>query len=120
MHRLLAALPIQRAPILHFFSCIDSVGGLFVVIMGHVAPATEARWTAVPPAALREAVAALHTKNYVHGDLRRPNIILVNDANLILIDFDWGGHDGVAKCLGSIFLDEPRIQWQRCNPRQSY
>lgn len=112
MHRLLAALSTPRAPTLHYCDRDDSVRGLFVVIIDYVAPATDAQWTAAHSTALREAVAALHAQDYVHGDIRRPNIILV-DANLILIDFDWGGYEGRAKYPSCIFLDEPSIQWHR-------
>lgn len=113
MHRLLAALPTPRAPTLHFCDRVDSVGGLFVVVMDYVAPAIDTLWSAAHSTALREAVGALHAQDYVHGDIRRPNIILVDDANLMLIDFDWGGSEGQAKYPSSIFPDEPSIQWYR-------
>ena len=38
----------------------------------------------------------LHDKNYVHGDLRKPNILNVN-GKLQICDFDWAGVEGIAK-----------------------
>ena len=40
-------------------------------------------------------VKAFHAEDYVHGDLRPPNLI-VNGGRLLVIDFDWGGKEGAA------------------------
>ena len=57
---------------------------------------------------LREAVAKLHAANLVHGDLREANV-LISEARVLLIDFDWCGKAGVAQYPLFInpFLDEP-------------
>ena len=47
--------------------------------------------------ALCEAVALMREKNFVHGDLRRPNIMIKHDEinvdspTPIIVDFDWAG-----------------------------
>ncbi len=38
----------------------------------------------------------LHKMGYVHGDLRRPNILVQNDGNVFFIDFDYAGEVGKA------------------------
>jgi len=43
---------------------------------------------------VRRAVEILHEANLVFGDLRRPNIMIV-DGRAKLVDFDWCGKDGV-------------------------
>ncbi|PCH34830.1 hypothetical protein WOLCODRAFT_139601 [Wolfiporia cocos MD-104 SS10] len=45
---------------------------------------------------LSKAVKLLHDKGMVHGDLRRPNIIVTDnpDGPLKMIDFDWAGMQG--------------------------
>ncbi|PCH34823.1 hypothetical protein WOLCODRAFT_155474 [Wolfiporia cocos MD-104 SS10] len=45
---------------------------------------------------LSKAVKLLHDKGMVHGDLRRPNIIVTDnpDGPLKIIDFDWAGMQG--------------------------
>ena len=45
---------------------------------------------------LRESVACMHGKGYVHGDLRAPNIMCVEDQTMLL-DFDWGEKVGKAR-----------------------
>ena len=42
-----------------------------------------------------EIVSTLHEHGYVHGDLRAPNFI-ADEERLLLIDFDWGGKEGLA------------------------
>ena len=38
----------------------------------------------------------LHSNGFVHGDLRAPNILLLKDNTVRILDFDWTGA-GVAK-----------------------
>ena len=45
---------------------------------------------------LREAVQLLHSKGFVFGDLRGPNI-LIEENGLKLVDFDWCGKCGEAR-----------------------
>lgn len=40
------------------------------------------------------AVAKFHSENYVHGDLREPNILIDSSGQLLAIDFDWAGKQG--------------------------
>ena len=41
--------------------------------------------------ALEKAVKKMHAQDYVHGDLRTPNI-LVKDKKLFIVDFDWASN----------------------------
>jgi serine/threonine protein kinase len=45
---------------------------------------------------LKGAVNLMHEKNYVHGDLRSQNILIVNDTVRIL-DFDWADTEDTAE-----------------------
>ncbi|TFK20558.1 hypothetical protein FA15DRAFT_646854 [Coprinopsis marcescibilis] len=52
--------------------------------------------------AVRAAVARLHSRNLVHGDIRRPNIVVAHGegterSRTKLLDFDWAGTQGVAR-----------------------
>ncbi|KAK7682788.1 hypothetical protein QCA50_014172 [Cerrena zonata] len=42
---------------------------------------------------LSSAIALLHSNNYVHGDLRTPNV-LTSGSDIHIIDFDWAGIAG--------------------------
>jgi serine/threonine protein kinase len=47
---------------------------------------------------VEKAVRVLHDHNYVHGDIRSPNILVgrTNDCvKIMLIDFDWSGKEGM-------------------------
>ncbi len=53
---------------------------------------------------------ALNEKNYVHGDLRLPNLIVSDLAkNVMLLDFDWAGVAGQVKYPDSLNISE--IDW---------
>ncbi|KZV94011.1 hypothetical protein EXIGLDRAFT_673499, partial [Exidia glandulosa HHB12029] len=68
--------------------------GAFCVIMEFVE-----EQPALPPDAklkVENAVERLHAFNFVHGDLRQPNILFRGDVPLI-IDYDWAGLEGEAK-----------------------
>jgi len=57
---------------------------------------------------LGEIIKTLHTKGYVFGDLRRPNIVVTKEKKVQLIDFDWAGKEGDVRypmCLS------PYISW---------
>eukprot|EP01032_Pedospumella_encystans_P014862 gene14862-17046_t len=51
--------------------------------------------------ALRGLVAHLHSANYVHGDIKRMNVLVTEPPEkpprVCLCDFDWAGLEGVAK-----------------------
>jgi len=46
-----------------------------------------------PAEPLRAAVKVMHDADYVHGDLRSPNV-LVKDDQVYLVDFEWAGKAG--------------------------
>ena len=79
-HRLLANEGL--APVLH--PCVPVCGGLFMVVMDHVHG--EMAWEAGNRGELlpydiyediQDAIALLHSKNLVFGDLRTPNILVI-------------------------------------------
>lgn len=43
---------------------------------------------------LKEALSIIHGRNFVHGDVRCPNILVSEDGNVKFIDFDHCGMDG--------------------------
>ncbi|PIL30349.1 hypothetical protein GSI_07534 [Ganoderma sinense ZZ0214-1] len=55
-----------------------------------------------------EALRILHGANFVHGDVRQPNIIMTNDERAYLIDFDSADLAGVAEYPESL---NPKIRW---------
>ncbi|KAF8547814.1 hypothetical protein OG21DRAFT_1392989, partial [Imleria badia] len=75
-------------------------GGIIAVVMEYItgkpltspAPAhLQDKWTHD----LQEMVKTMHDEDYVHGDLRPPNILCVEDR-VMVFDFDWGGKVGKA------------------------
>ena len=46
---------------------------------------------------LTEIVSVLDSKGMVHGDLRIPNILMLKNGDVRLIDFEWSAKKGVAK-----------------------
>lgn len=91
------------APKLWFCEKVVTVGvGLFVVVMDFVEGRTLHAKSAVSQTIvgkLKQTLAALHRQNYVYGDLRCPNVVVSVDKNggeiAKLLDFDWGGKEGV-------------------------
>ena len=53
---------------------------------------------------------ALRRKNFVHGDLRSPNIIKCEDKFMV-VDFDWAGKNGEVKYPVTINMDQ--FRWHR-------
>lgn len=45
---------------------------------------------------LNKAVDLMHAENYVHGDLRLQNILVVKNS-VCIVDFDWAGECGTAR-----------------------
>lgn len=75
--------------------------------------------SAIPPRALediRHALEVLHEKNWVFGDLRRPNIMLCERATktggteqgAMLVDFDWAGEHGKQRYPLGL---NPKVPW---------
>ncbi|KAF8337917.1 uncharacterized protein EI90DRAFT_2909016 [Cantharellus anzutake] len=52
--------------------------------------------------ALRNIIKSLHAKNFVYRDLRPPNIMIMTEGKVQLIDFDWAGKNGEARYPVSI------------------
>ena len=51
---------------------------------------------------MHEAVRHLHEGGFVHGDLRRPNVLVAagkddTEVKVWIIDFDWAGRCGHAR-----------------------
>ncbi len=55
----------------------------------------------------KKVVEELHKKNFVHGDLRRPNLFVTQDR-VFFLDFDWAGEEGVVRYPGDLNVD---IDW---------
>lgn len=102
-HRKLAKMGL--APSLWFCGHVESVG-MYVVVMDHGSGVGDyARLVKKEHVEqLRAAVQALHEEDYVHGDIREPNILVTKDG-LKFIDFDWCGKAGVARYPADISLD---------------
>lgn len=118
-HELLSNASPPLAPRLWHCAREPSVNNLFVVVMDYV----EHRWHAgevlrmntAQIESLRLAVRMLHAAGLVFGDLRGPNVLLVEDR-VMLIDFNWAGKEGEAKYPGDILLplertEIPPIKW---------
>ena len=61
---------------------------------------------------LEKAVEDIHNEDWVHGDLREPNILIsANNQDIIkLIDFDWSGK--VGKVHYPTYLN-PKVDWPK-------
>ena len=85
------------------FAC-EHVAGMKMVVMGYC---TGSMWPDSPSKAhmelVKRAESLLGEANLVHGDLRKPNI-LVEGEKIRIIDFDWAGTAGTVKypiCLST-------------------
>jgi len=96
--------------------------GLYMVVMGrvhgemawHVRERGE-RLTYDVYKDIRDAIALLHSNNFVFGDLHTPNIMIIrsgSDAKYhgMLIDFDWVGVHGKAHDLAMLTKLEEQCQ----------
>jgi len=101
------------APKLWFCEKVATVGiGLFVVVMDFVEGRTLHAKSTVSQkivGQLKQTLAALHRKNHVYGDLRGPNVVVCVDKNgdefAKLLDFDWGGEEGVVTYPADINME---------------
>jgi serine/threonine protein kinase len=59
-------------------------------------------------AALETIMKLLHTRGFVYGDLRGPNVMVTPEKKIKLINFDWAGKAGYMKYPN--FLS-PQIPW---------
>ena len=93
-HKLLAE--VSQAPKLHHCQREESVC-MWVVVMDYVQGA-EVKDVLTDPAhiaSLRAAVTRLHDHGLVFGDLRKPNLLVVEER-VMLVNFDWCGEEGKA------------------------
>jgi len=84
-----------RAPKLFGFQKL--VGGWFMVVMEYLQDFR--LWKNEPKAAqdkLRGLISEYHRHGFVHGDIRKPNVLVsISDStDFKLIDFDWAGRQG--------------------------
>ena len=116
-HRLLADR--NFAPRLRH--CVELVGRVIMVVMDIVEDASSAfhtyRGRDLPPDVakkVKEAVDVLHGAGFVHGDIRRPNVMVRvgDELNVMLIDFDWAQEAGQARYPPSL-NDSGQIPWAR-------
>jgi len=100
-HQILA--DAQLAPHLRFCEQVESVG-MFVVVMDYEDGVCAKRLENQEHIEhLRMAVEMLHKEDYVHGDIRGPNV-LITTSGLKLIDFDWCGKEGEVRYPADISL----------------
>jgi hypothetical protein len=57
---------------------------------------------------IREAVELLHSDNLVFGDLRSPNVMITDENDVKLVDFNWAGEDGQSRYP---YLISSQIAW---------
>ena len=57
---------------------------------------------------LQATVNALHERNYVHGDLRATNVLVSNDGDVRIVDFNWAGKSDHVYYPKSL---NPEIDW---------
>jgi predicted Ser/Thr protein kinase len=92
VHRALATQGL--APTLHDF---QNISGLYMVVMDFVNGACmwdndKHQSKSALRAELERVLRVLEHNNYVHGDLRAPNILVKdNDTKISIVDFDWAG-----------------------------
>ncbi|KAK2459963.1 hypothetical protein APHAL10511_007969 [Amanita phalloides] len=98
-----------RAPRILGFERI--AGGWSVIAMEYIHPAvhpsesTDLTRLCDQWADLRELVRSFHGEGWVHGDLRRPNMICNGETVMLL---DWGGKIGEARYPTALLCDELR------------
>lgn len=71
--------------------------GLFVVITRFYESDSTAPLSDEILQQLDDGLKRLHGNNLVHGDLRRPNILIDEEGRVRLIDFEWSGEAGVVR-----------------------
>lgn len=107
----------KLAPELHF--CEPIQGGLCMVVMDYVEASDWGNMSDKFPRDayhdVERAIRSLHERNLVFGDLRLPNILLVDRADrgckgAMLVDFDWCSKDGDAR-YPDVLNDTGEIDW---------
>ena len=97
----------KLAPRLQYCERVKDVG-MYVVVMDFVTGehVVETHTNELLSNKLRAAVKVLHDEDYVHGDLREPNILIKGDGGIKIIDFNWAGKVGEAYYPPHINLDK--------------
>ncbi|TCD71383.1 hypothetical protein EIP91_010089 [Steccherinum ochraceum] len=117
VHRLLASN--ELAPQLLYFGSLDGespadaspalefglyVGNVRMIVMQHVdgmsafaAERVSQPWPEDLYDTLARAMKIVHKEDFVFGDLRPPNVMLVEGGGVQLIDFNWAGKEGEAR-----------------------
>ncbi|KAF5379300.1 hypothetical protein D9757_007645 [Collybiopsis confluens] len=122
VHRELAAM--NRAPKLlycgSFWSSVVEqlgVGDMKMVVMEYLKGKTLAKWKKMPPSvrqSVKLVISALHKKDWVHGDIRPPNVMILNSEDELevpeadrvrILDFDWAGEEGVVHYPSDLAMD---------------
>ena len=107
IHRLLAEQ--QWAP--KVISHQTLPGGWDVVVMEKVNGSPISRClTPNSLDSLVEATTFMHEKDFVHGDLRPQNILVVEDR-VCVVDFDWAGELGTARYPPDLYKATFRTDW---------
>ncbi|KAF9062937.1 hypothetical protein BDP27DRAFT_1335927 [Rhodocollybia butyracea] len=103
-HHLLASLEPPKAPKLFFSDVVPEIG-LHVVVMAYV-PYVREIMVEADVEEIRVAVTTLHENGLVLGDLRWPNVLLLPEGGVNLVDFDWCGEEGTVVYPADIYLDD--------------
>ncbi|PIL30338.1 hypothetical protein GSI_07523 [Ganoderma sinense ZZ0214-1] len=114
-HQLLAEHDPPYAPKLYW--CHEIIVGYTMVVMAelHKSPGSQSihprrrnqRDIDLVKRDIGRALRILHAADYVHGDVRQPNIVITN-RRAHLIDFDSADLDGVAEYPASL---NPKVKW---------
>ncbi|KAG5635474.1 hypothetical protein H0H81_011102 [Sphagnurus paluster] len=88
-----------------------SYGHLRMVVMDFVDGETAEKALTFPPAfvqRIRDILTVLHQADYVFGDLRRPNVMITKNTEVMFIDFDMVGKHGESTYP---IMMSPSIHW---------
>jgi hypothetical protein len=97
------------------YACESLPGGWKLVAMEYIANAVQLLQPVTDKTVstkLRGAVTALHAAGYVHGDLRRCNVLQSNEGSesrVCIIDFDWAGLEGQQNYPS--FMNDHGVVW---------
>ena len=77
-----------------------------MVVMEHIEGLRIGTWTRRPTSKRGSSSSTLTSTSpephFVHGDLKNPNVLLRNEDELYVIDFEWAGKVNEARFPGSI------------------
>src|SRR5258707_10245608 len=101
------------------FLCQRVIGNLIVVVIEHVSGcllnevpgslAAESQLLVFK--SLKRATEELESEDFVHGDLRAPNIVVDPNSDVKVIDFDWAAKHDQGHYPRTINTDELRAEW---------